>query len=792
MNKHRYFSTDYEYDLISGNVNKVIYQKDKPDRFFHRYEYDGNNRLANTFTSRNGLIWDEDAFYAYYPHGPLLRTELGENKVQGIDYAYTLQGWLKGVNSATMNSADDMGKDGQLVQGNPNALIGRDVFGFTLDYYHDTLNHKYDFLAIGRNDQGFVDFEPNRLQSDLYQPGVSLFNGNISYMTTAIASPSGLDAYPVQISSAPMVRKFRYDKLNRIAEQEVAFVGSNKSWNNATTAYATNYSYDANGNLLSLNRNQQTGIIMDSLQYKYFTSNDDYYSGQKINRLDSVVDLSVYNQYELDFKDTSSYTYDAIGNLITDSGEEIEEIVWNTYGKVTHVIREDGSLKSDLEFWYDPMGNRLCKIVKPRDEYGYPTNQSQWVFTWYMRDAQGNVMAVYNETHATDTARLYVGEYSIYGSSRLGVHNSNELISEIEYDTWQFADGFFKSDWTEIAYTELNDTTYSVNLSDVQYELSNHLGNVLTTISSKSIFLYDQNDVFEYKSPEILTVSDFYPFGSNLSDYQWIAQGMGYRYGFNSQEKDDEIYGSGNSYTAEYWQYDARLGRRWNLDPVVKHYESPYATFANNPIWFVDPFGLDTFIVTKKGRISDPISAEGDHVFVMGKRKEMRTKQIQYEEGGKLQDRHKNISVDRSIEVTQEFSEEGKNTVLKLGTEALKDGESLFDFFADNTKVEWGYNAFFELENPSNPKAILQTSHRTGKIIPSEETWKVIEDYRIYALISDIHSHPPNWRGKHYPKASPPDKKYKEQRQNKNKRTSTIFLIYSNGIFRDFDDNIID
>lgn len=59
-------------------------------------------------------------------------------------------------------------------------------------------------------------------------------------------------------------------------------------------------------------------------------------------------------------------------------------------------------------------------------------------------------------------------------------------------------------------------------------------------------------------------------------------------------EKDDEVSGEGNSYTAEYWQYDARLGRRWNTDPVVKVHESPYAAFANNPILFIDPSGADT------------------------------------------------------------------------------------------------------------------------------------------------------------------------------------------------------
>jgi len=42
------------------------------------------------------------------------------------------------------------------------------------------------------------------------------------------------------------------------------------------------------------------------------------------------------------------------------------------------------------------------------------------------------------------------------------------------------------------------------------------------------------------------------------------------------------------AYSAEYWEYDSRLGRRWNVDPIFKDWESPYATFSNNPIFMVD------------------------------------------------------------------------------------------------------------------------------------------------------------------------------------------------------------
>jgi hypothetical protein len=77
-----------------------------------------------------------------------------------------------------------------------------------------------------------------------------------------------------------------------------------------------------------------------------------------------------------------------------------------------------------------------------------------------------------------------------------------------------------------------------------------------------------------------------------------------YRYGFNGQEKVDEISGSGNHNTAEYWEYDTRLGRRWNLDPKPTVGLSDYACFANNPIWFNDVLG-DTVIVNLFGKDDD-------------------------------------------------------------------------------------------------------------------------------------------------------------------------------------------
>lgn len=60
--------------------------------------------------------------------------------------------------------------------------------------------------------------------------------------------------------------------------------------------------------------------------------------------------------------------------------------------------------------------------------------------------------------------------------------------------------------------------------------------------------------------------------------------------------KDDEIHGaSGTSYTAEFWQYDPRICRRWNLDPVTKPWQSSFTAFSNSPISRVDPNGDDDY-----------------------------------------------------------------------------------------------------------------------------------------------------------------------------------------------------
>ena len=62
-----------------------------------------------------------------------------------------------------------------------------------------------------------------------------------------------------------------------------------------------------------------------------------------------------------------------------------------------------------------------------------------------------------------------------------------------------------------------------------------------------------------------------------------------YRYSINGQEKTPEVFEG--STTAEYWQYDSRIGRRWNVDPKPSVSYSVYAVFENSPIWKSDVLG---------------------------------------------------------------------------------------------------------------------------------------------------------------------------------------------------------
>ncbi len=92
-------------------------------------------------------------------------------------------------------------------------------------------------------------------------------------------------------------------------------------------------------------------------------------------------------------------------------------------------------------------------------------------------------------------------------------------------------------------------------------------------------------------------ISRFYRKQKALNAENTVSNAQtNYVYGFQNQEKDDEIKGSGNSVNYEYRMHDTRLGRFFAVDPIAKDFpwNSPYAFSENQVIHAVELEGLET------------------------------------------------------------------------------------------------------------------------------------------------------------------------------------------------------
>lgn len=229
--------SEFEYDLLSGKITAVKYNEGRTDQFFHKYSYDEQNRIITVETSKDNKIWETDARYEYYAHGPLKRTVIGHDKIQGLDYVYNILGMLKGVNHPSLLSTYDPGKDGNTSAAD---LMPADVFGYMINYYQN------DFNRTGSA------FNSNTTDNPSYNADyTSLYNGNIASIVSNTTTPNVGLQYENMITS----EKYGYDELGRLMSSDFGYVDNVlKTWQ-TTTDYATSYKYDANGNITNLTRN---------------------------------------------------------------------------------------------------------------------------------------------------------------------------------------------------------------------------------------------------------------------------------------------------------------------------------------------------------------------------------------------------------------------------------------------------------------------------------------------------------------------------------------------------------
>ncbi len=552
----------YEYDVVSNQVTKVKYNEGCIDEFYTRYTYDADNRITKLETSSDNKRWEADASYEFYKHGPLKRSNIGKDQLQGLDYLYTLQGWLKGINHNSLDKTIDPGSD------NNTNNYAPDAFGCMLSYYSgDYYRKSSSFNANTSN------------KYNLSNTTASLYNGSIiacsdkslnSTLTSSSLSYTDISGYI-----------YKYDELYELTQGNYYGFGSSTGKWTATNNYKMEIAYDANGNISSLTRNGYLNATkgaktdMDNLTYNY-TANT--------NQLSYIKDAVSNSNYAVDLDDQTAYSsagnylYDEIGQLKTDQAEGITSIEWNGLNKIKKVSKKDGTT---IKITYDAMGNRIKKETS-----GSATATNNKI-TYYVNDASGKTISIYEETATTSgtktTKTIKQVELPILATSRIGEYKPDATVRQIVSSS---------TTTTITDYSKTKNGAYLRNMGKKAYEINDYLGNVrvgFTDIKTSSLDSKTKKPgIF---SLDLTSVSNYYPYGMAMVGNTYSTDN--YRYGIQGKEKDNDIKGSGNSYNFGARILDPRVGRWLSTDPISDKYPSlsPYNYCANNPIMFVDPDG---------------------------------------------------------------------------------------------------------------------------------------------------------------------------------------------------------
>ena len=186
-------------------------------------------------------------------------------------------------------------------------------------------------------------------------------------------------------------------------------------------------------------------------------------------------------------------------------------------------------------------------------------------------------MSTYKSAGTGSTLSNYsvdLSEQHLYGSSRLGIFNRSVNM--------------------KAAYTQEDIVSFYRGYK--QYELSNHLGNVLVTITDKKNGVSTNGTTIDNYAADVSTANDYYPFGMGMSNRKFSTDK--YRYGFNGKELDKEVF-STSSYDYGFRIYNPGLSKFLSVDPLSKsyHWYTPYQFAGNKPTIAIDVDGLEDRIV---------------------------------------------------------------------------------------------------------------------------------------------------------------------------------------------------
>jgi hypothetical protein len=234
-----------------------------------------------------------------------------------------------------------------------------------------------------------------------------------------------------------------------------------------------------------------------------------------------------------------------------------------------------------------------------------------------------------------------------------------------------------------------------------------------------------------------------------------------YRYGFNTQEKDDEVYGAGNLNTALFWEYDTRIGRRWNIDPVKKMFQSNYSVFSCNPIWKIDPNGDDDYY-NNAGKYLGSIG-EGTEIRLLNKNTVMSKKSFEELKGIMNKDAI-DAQMFRKVTVENESSTAASDLFEDYGSKGSNEQSAFIVLNIDKATLS------MELCPPTkddNNEASIVNVQRTdlNSIKKGFEDYCNIKGNTDKIVVGQLHTHPEQKKGYIKPGVSEIKDKAKESDQ---------------------------
>ncbi|MEL6867232.1 MAG: hypothetical protein AAFP19_22595, partial [Bacteroidota bacterium] len=396
-------TVDYQYDCFGRLVQSTFQQTDATEKFSHLYSYDLNGQIRTVETQKANELPKLHSSYEFYKLGQLRRTELGDN-LQGVDYTYTVDGALKAINHPSLYSYDP-GRDGY--SGN-HSDVAKDVFGMTIDY------HSNDYVRKGTR----INYGQDNLANDFHDGRIKSIRWNTRNDLQSAFAREHMFVY-------------EYDWKQQLTDAQygqyiVNFQVNNNQGNGGFSnpvhgaylqasggAYEVQgITYDANGNILSLERQNDSGEDLDHLSYIYEHSTVAGYS-EDTNKLRAVKDDAGFlDQGDVQDQDDNNYTYNPNGEIIGDLEKDIH-LIYNSFGKVDF-IRNHANTRNVMHFTYDEMGNRMSKTT-------YDVNENPEKTTFYVREADGTIIATYEKDYADTHPLPELEEYMLDGG-QLGIH----------------------------------------------------------------------------------------------------------------------------------------------------------------------------------------------------------------------------------------------------------------------------------------------------------------------------------------------------------------------------------